>query len=206
MSLLSVTFVGSLDALDPLSVATRVTASTRVCVLATAAAFQGPRESIDQVRALFAVGGASVVGVVGIDRASANDASVVRTVTSSDLVVLVDGAVLHARSVWRDTALGGALATSRLIAVGSVGSVLGETMIDPRGGAPTTGLGCFGGVVVSIPAGTEQTVRTRHLLGDEVIFVELGPRSVVTYDGQWRVDVSDDLVVTRGDEAVSFSN
>ena len=146
MSTLSVAFVGSLDALDPSSGATCVTVSTRVCVLATAAAFQGPRESIEHVRDLLALSGASVVGVDGIDRASANDAS------------------------------------------------------------PTTGLGCFGGVVVSIPAGTEQTVRTRNLLGDQVTFIELGPRSVVTYDGQWRVNVSDDLVVTRGDEAVSLSN
>jgi hypothetical protein len=206
MSTLSVTFVGSLAALDPLSGATCVSASTRVCVLATAAAFRGPRESIEHVRDLLAVSGASVDGVDGVDRASANDVSVVQTVTSADLVVLVDGTVLHARSVWRDTALGDALATSRLIAVGSVGSVLGETMIDPRGGAPTTGLGCFGGVVVSIPAGTEQTVRTRNLLGDQFILIELGPRSVVTYDGQWRVNVSDDLVVTRGEETVSLSN
>ncbi|HEY5304805.1 MAG TPA: hypothetical protein VIJ86_12240 [Acidimicrobiales bacterium] len=198
----SYTFVGSLEALDSSSTATHIPASTRVCVLATAAAFQGSLDAIDRVRERIATSGAGIVGLEVIDRRSANDPSIVAALASADVVVLTDGAALHARSVWRDSALAMALATSRVIAIGSVGSVLGDTMIDPRGGAPTTGLGFFSGVVVSVSAGSATSNRTRDLLGDQVIFVEMGPHSMVTFDGQWRVDSGEDLVVTRGSETV----
>jgi hypothetical protein len=201
---LNAIFVGSLDAWDDAVTFAGVPPATRVCVLATAAAFQGPREAIERVRTLLAPTGATTIGVEAISRAGANDLAVVESVTSADLVVLVDGAVLHARSVWRGSALGAALASARLLAIGSVGTVLGGTMIDPRGGAPTTGLGLFDDVVLSVPAGAEQTQRTQGLLGRELILVELGPRSVVAFDGTWRVVARDDLVITRAGEPASL--
>ena len=76
------------------------------------------------------------------DRAATKDQYYVDRLVDADLVVLCDGSALHARSVWRDNAFGEAInAASTLVAVGAVASVLGEVMIDPRGGAPTTGLG-----------------------------------------------------------------
>ena len=202
--MLNAIFVGSLDAWDDAVAIAGVAPTARVCVLATAAAFQGPREAIERVRALLAPTGATIIGVEAISRADANDLAVVESVTSADLVVLVDGAVLHARSVWRGSELGAALASARLLALGSVGTVLGETMIDPRGGAPTTGLGLFNDVVLSVPAGAEQTQRTQGLLGRDLILVELGPRSVVAFDGTWRVVARDDLIVTRAGEPASL--
>lgn len=199
----SATFVGSLDALRSPFV-TDVIVASRVCVLATAAAFRGPDEAIAEALAVPVWGDATLIGVAAIDRRSANDAAVVDEVASADLVVLVDGAALHARSVWRATALGDVLGTSRLLALGSVGSVLGATMIDPRGGAPTTGMGFFDDVVLSVPAGAEQTLRTQDLLGSRYTLVELGARSVLTYEGTWTIRVSDDLVVTRAGETTSL--
>lgn len=193
---MNATFVGSLDALRAPQVRD-VTSVQRVCVLATAAAFRGFGEAIAEVLALPVWGDATLTGVEAIDRLSANDVAVLDEVASADLVVLVEGAALHARSVWRASALGDVLAASRLVAVGSVGSVLGATMIDPRGGAPTTGMGLFDDVVLSVRAGVEQTLRTRDLLGTRHTLVELGPRSVVTYEGTWRIRVGEDLVVTR---------
>jgi hypothetical protein len=194
--MLNATFVGSLDALRAPQVRD-VTSVQRVCVLATAAAFRGLGEAIAEVLALPVWGDATLTGVEAIDRLSANDVTVLDEVASADLVVLVEGAALHARSVWRASALGDVLAASRLVAVGSVGSVLGATMIDPRGGAPTTGMGLFDDVVISVRAGVEQTLRTRDLLGTRHTLVELGPRSVVTYEGTWRIRVGEGLVVTR---------
>ncbi len=52
-------------------------------------------------------------------------------------------------------------------------------------------------MVVTVAAGVEQTLRTRSLLGQSATLVELGQRSVVSFDGQWRVVVDDDLSVTR---------
>lgn len=197
--MMNVTFVGSLDALATAPLG-NLTPKTRICVLATAAAFRGPAQAIADVRTLKLWRGATVFGVDAIDRRSANDAAVLDEVSAADLVVLVEGAALHARSVWRGTSLGEVLAVSRLAVVGSVGSVLGTTMIDPRGGAPTTGLGLFDNVVLSVPAGPEQTQRTRDLLGAQHVLVELGSRAVVTFDGTWRAIVDEDLVVTRAGE------
>jgi hypothetical protein len=194
--MMNATFVGSLDALRAPQVRD-VASAQRVCVLATAAAYRGTGEAIAEVLALPLWDGVTITGVEAIDRLSANDVAVLEEVASADLVVLVEGAALHARSVWRASALGEVLAGSRLVAVGSVGSVLGATMIDPRGGAPTTGMGLFDDVVLSVRAGAEQTSRTRGLLGKRYTLVELGSRSVVTYEGTWRVRVGEDLVVTR---------
>ncbi len=191
------TFVGSLQALRSPEISDEVAAS-RICVVATAAAFRGPDDAIAEVLGEPVWGDATTFSVAAIDRRGANDGAVVDEVAHADLVILVDGAVLHARSVWRASALGAVLATSRLVAIGSIGSVLGATMIDPRGGAPTTGMGLFDEVVLSVPAGKEQTLRTQGLLADTHTLVELGARSILTYEGAWIVRVDEDLVVTRG--------
>lgn len=198
---MNVTFVGSVPALEATPLRA-VTAVERVCVLGTAAAFRGVDQAIEEVAQLSLWGDAHITGVAAIDRRGAADSDVLDIVRSSDLVVLVDGAVLHARGVWRATPLGDTLATSRLLAVGSVGSVLGTTMIDPRGGAPTTGLSLFDDVAVSIRAGVEQTTRTRALLGNRCTLVELGPLSAVHYEGEWEVWENEGLVVTRAGEPV----
>lgn len=191
-------FVGSLDALEAGAAALGVASTTRACVLATASAFRGVEGAVAEIRRRLASSGASLWGVAAGDRASANDPVVVAQVTTADLVIVSDGAPLHARGVWRHSALGDALANSTLLCVGSVGSVLGATMIDTRGGAPTTGLGLFDGVVVGVRTGAHQSRRTRELLAHQPqTLVELGPRSVVAFDGRWRVVVGDDLEITR---------
>ena len=94
-------------------------------------------------------------------------------------------------------------AAATLVAIGAVASVLGEVMIDPRGGAPTTGLGYRGGAALSVPASEEQMARTRSLLRD-VALVVIGPSGVVHHDGErWRV-VAGDVVVTRGHDVVEL--
>jgi membrane protein implicated in regulation of membrane protease activity len=77
-------------------------------------------------------------------------------------------------------------------------------MIDPRGGAPTTGLAYRPGLAVGVNASEEQLLRTRTLLGSKVTLAILGPRGVVHFDGStWRRG-SDDVVVTRGHEIVEL--
>jgi len=89
------------------------------------------------------------------------------------------------------------------VAIGAVASVLGEVMIDPRGGAPTTGLGYRRGAALSLPASDEQMARTRTLLRD-VALVAIGPSGVVHHDGeQWRV-LCGDVVVTRGPDVIEL--
>jgi hypothetical protein len=96
-------------------------------------------------------------------------------VREADMVVLSDGSPLHAKSVWHQTPVGEALRDAPLVVtIGSVTSVLFETMIDPRGGAPTTGLGYREGLVVTTSASEEQLSRTRTLLGDDAVLAVLG--------------------------------
>jgi hypothetical protein len=194
----TIIFVGSLDALERGVAALGAVATARTCVVATAAAFRGVDDAIAEIRGRMGPNGAAVRAVGAGDRASASDPDVVAQVATADVVILSDGAPLHARLVWRHSALGDVLANSTLVCVGSVGSVVGATMIDPRGGAPTTGLGLFDGVVVAVRSSADQSRRTRGLLVHQPqTLVELGPRSVVAFDGRWRVVVSDDLEVTR---------
>ncbi len=188
-------FVGSLDVLDE-GLDRTVTSPSSVCVLATAAAFRGIDEAFEEVRGRLVARGATVHAVPGTDRASASDDDTLARVALADVVVLLDGAPLHARSVWRHSPLASVLAGSTLVCVGATGSVLGATMIDPRGGAPTTGLGLFSDVVVSAAVSVEQSARTRVLVGHQTL-VELGRGTVVEYDGHWRVVDGRDLEVTR---------
>jgi hypothetical protein len=76
-------------------------------------------------------------------------------------------------------------------------------MIDPRGGAPTTGLGFRGGAALCLPASDEQMTRTRDLLRD-VTLVVIGPSGIVRHDGtEWSV-VAGDVVATRGHDVVDL--
>ncbi len=136
--------VGSLGALRSLlrDGPLEVRANLDVVIVPTAAAFIGVAEAASQTTAVFDDLDARIEALMVSDRAATGDQRNVDRLTRADLVVLCDGSSLHARSVWRDNAFGEALnAASLLVAVGAVASVLGEVMIDPRGGAPTTGLG-----------------------------------------------------------------
>ncbi|HEY1223525.1 MAG TPA: hypothetical protein VGE75_08530 [Acidimicrobiales bacterium] len=177
-----------------------------VVVLPTAAAFLGAAQAaVDVARSLEGLD-VQLEALMVVDRASAEETHFEKRIDEAALVVLCDGAGLHARSVWRDTRVGAALGRARRIgAVGSSASVLGEVMIDPRGGAPTTGLGLTTGVAFCAPASEDQLARTRKLLDEQNALVVLGARGVLVYENAvWRVVVDLDLIVSRGDELTSL--
>ena len=136
---------------------------------------------------------------MAIDRSGCEEAYFARRIGEADLVVLCDGSALHARSTWRETPVGESLrAARRLVAIGTVAGALGEVMIDPRGGAPMTGLGYRKGLVATTPASDEQLERTRRLLGGDHVLAVFSPTGVVTgIDGTWRI-ASGEVTVTRG--------
>ncbi len=186
------TLVGSLSALRELAAEHDF---SRALVLPTAAAYLGVEQAVSALRAVIA--DFDLLSVV--DRAGAMASENAQRVRDAQRVICLDGAVLHARSVWRNSPLAEALAEVEVVAIGQVGSVFGEVMIDPRGGAPTTGMGWFADVAITTAESSDQMRRTRELAGPRVTLVELGPRAVVRYDGQW--DLNDDCVVTRGGQA-----
>jgi hypothetical protein len=200
--------VGSLDALGDV-VAARdlldVTSDTDVVLLPTAAAFLGINESAIELSMLFEPTQAKVEALMIADRASNAEPYFVRRVNTADVVVLSDGSALHAKSVWHGSPVGEAIRDAGcVIAVGSVSSLLGEVMIDPRGGAPTTGLGYRAGLVLGMNASDDELTRTRTLLGEDEIFAVLGPHGVVYCDGATWHRASDDVIFTRAHDEVEL--
>jgi hypothetical protein len=196
--------VGSLDALRALLYGGRLILDEQadVIIVPTAAAFVGITEAAVLTGTAFEKFNVHVEALMVSDRAATNDTQLLERLTNADVVVLCDGSALHARSVWRANAFGDAInSASTLIAVGAVSSVLGDVMIDPRGGAPTTGLGYRSGAALCVPSSDEQMSRTRSLLSDETLVV-IGPTGIVHHDGaKWSV-VAGDVVVTRGPDVV----
>jgi cyanophycinase-like exopeptidase len=204
----TMTAVGSIDALRVLlseGTLTPLSDGSDVVVLPTAAAFSGAEAAAIELASLFEASGARVEALMNVSRDSSDEPHFAQRVHGADLVVLSDGAALHAKSVWRDTLVGEAIRESHHVAaIGSVASVLGDVMVDPRGGAPTNGLGYVGGLVVGVEASEEQLARTRLLLGEDVTFAVLGRQGAVHFDGLiWRV-VAPDVVTTRGVELVEL--
>ena len=198
--------VGSLDALRDLlrDGPLELGADADVVIVPTAAAFTGILEAALHTSAVFDELDVRVEALMVSDRATSNDDYYVNRLAKADLVVLCDGSALHARSVWRANEFGNAInAASTLVAIGEVASALGDVMIDPRGGAPTTGLGYRGGAALCVPASDEQMSRTRSLLSDVTLIV-LSPSGVVRHDGEkWNLVVGD-VTVTRGHDVVEL--
>ncbi len=176
-----------------------------VVILPTAAAFIGAAESSVAAAQVCNDYDVRVEALMVTDRTSASEPYFADRILQADLVVLCDGSALHARTVWRNTPVGDALASaSNVVAVGSVASVLGDVMIDPRGGAPTTGMGLYEGVAFSPPASDDQLARTRRLVARDVALVVVGPRGVLRHArGEWKILEGDDVVVTRGEDVAS---
>lgn len=202
---MELTLVGSRQALADAPAITSLGRGDRVCVVATAAAFSGADRAMAELVETLAGCEATFELLAAGDRRACDDPAVAARLGAADLVVALDGAALHARTAWRQTALATALGKSSPVAVGSVASVLGATMIDPRGGAPTTGLGLFDEVVVCAPSPEELARRTRSLVGPQLTLVEMGPNTILTYhDATWRLVRADAVVITRAGEPATL--
>jgi hypothetical protein len=180
VALPSVRAVGSLEALRAVVDGGQLKDVRVVVVIGTAAVYSGVDRAMADVVDALAPLGAEVHTVALATRADAMNEETERVVRDSDLVILVDGAALHARSVWRHSPFADALRTRPVLALGQSASVLGEIMIDPRGGAPTTGLGLYTGVALTTSTHEEELERTRYLVGPDVTLVALGVHEVVT--------------------------
>jgi hypothetical protein len=204
----TITAVGSLVALqealrraDPIALRD----NADVVVVPTAAAFTGAEAAAIEVADVVEPYGVKVEALMNVARASSNEPYFGDRLRAADVVILSDGSSLHARSVWRESLVGEAIRDAHnVIALGAVASVLGDVMIDPRGGAPTNGLGFVSGLVLGVTESDEQLARTRTLLGDDAILAVLGQHGVVHFDGtKWRA-VTSDVVTSRGGEFVEL--
>ena len=175
-----------------------------VVVVPTAAAFTGALAAALAIAHVLE-DRCAIETLMAIDRAGCAEAYFARRIGEADLVVLADGSALHARTTWRETPVGEALRAARsLVAIGAVAGALGEIMIDPRGGAPTTGLGYRPGLVVTTPVGVEQLERTRQLLGDDHVLAVMSASGVLAGAADsWRI-ARGEVSVTRGSAEVTL--
>jgi cyanophycinase len=158
-----------------------------VVIVPTAAAFVGATDAAVRLARLLEPVGCKVEALMATDRRGAHEEHFASRVREARWVLLADGSALHARSVLRESPLGEALLEARgLLAIGAAATVIGLHMIDPRGGAPTIGLGLARDLAITPPESDDQMARTQRLLAADVTLVELGARcAVLRRAGAW---------------------
>ncbi|HXW80871.1 MAG TPA: Type 1 glutamine amidotransferase-like domain-containing protein [Acidimicrobiales bacterium] len=166
-----------------------------VLVLPTAAAYWHPERAVQTATSYFAALGASVKGCMVLGRADAENKANAGMVRAAGFLYLAGGSVLHLRSVLKNSPVWDALveawAAGAVLAGSSAGAmVLGDTMVDPRGGALTLGLGLLPQLAVLPHASTwseEKTHRTVRLASRGLRIAAVDERTVLlrSPDGQW---------------------
>ena len=165
--------------------------ATKVIVLPTADAFEGPQRLAAAALPWAERMGVEVEALMVLRRADALDESMAAVVRSSQVVYLVGDQPLHLRSVMKDTPTWQAIidvvaAGGLVVAVGASGSAVCDPMVDPRGGAFTLGLGLLPGVAFVSNAedvGHERLHRTLELANTPVVCAPTGAALVRGLDG-----------------------
>jgi cyanophycinase len=182
--------------------------TTDVEVLPSAAAF----EHADRVGAraieYFATLDATARVLMVLHRTEAEDPKVAETVRKSRFVYLSDGSPLHLRSVLKGSALFEAMlaayhAGGVVAASGAGATLVGDPMVDPRGGAYTVGLGVVTGLAVFPYHGTAADhLRERSLdllpSGARLVGVDEATALIRDPDGTWRVAGAGAVTVYEG--------
>ena len=134
-----------------------------------------------------------------LSRADAEDPDHAAAVRAARFIYLGGGSALHLRSVLKQSAVWRALQEAwrdgAVIAGSGAGAmVLGDPMVDPRGGAFTLGLGLVEHAGASCPASRawspERLRRTVSLTGEGVALVAVDERTAVirSPEGAWSVE------------------
>jgi cyanophycinase len=173
-----------------------ISGRTEVLVLPTAAAYEHPGRAVDIATRHFAGLGATVRGLMVLSRPDANDDANAEAVRAARFIYLGDGSSLHLRSVLKESkvwqALEEAWHAGAVLAGSAAGAmVLGDPMIDPRGGAFTVGLGMIEQLAVLPHADTwspDKAHRTYSLAAGGVRIVAIDEQTALIRDadGGWR--------------------
>lgn len=169
-----------------------------VLVLPTAAAYEHPQRQVDAATAWFAGFGAQVRGLMVLSRPDAQDVDAAAAVRDAGFVYLAGGSALHLRSVLKDTAVWSSLRDAwgggAVVAATSAGAmVLGDPMVDPRGGALTLGLGLIEHLAVLPHYDTwsqEKAQRTVELATGHLRIAAIDESTALIRDphGAWRTE------------------
>lgn len=190
-----------------------------VTVLPTGSAFIQPDRVIDAAKACFTALGAKVDVLEVMNRRDAENKDFASQLKDSEFIYLADGSPLHLRSVLKDSAVFKALQSAYndgavIAASGAAATLLGDPMVDPRGGAFSIGLGLVERLAILPHYGKAP----RHLLdrsldllprADTLAGVDDNTALVRDNQGSWSV-VGDGWVTlytrTEGDHAVQIGS
>ncbi len=174
---------------------------TEVVVLPTAAAYQHPERVVLQAAEWLATLGATVEGLMVLDRASSDDPGMAEVVRRATCIYVADGSPLHLKAVLKKSATFDALRQAWhdgavVVGSGAGAMVLTDPMVDPRGGALTLGLGLVTQLAVIPHFGEEQEEseqklqRTLAMAPKGLPVVGLPPRTALirSVDGSWRYE------------------
>jgi cyanophycinase len=188
---------------------------SEVVVLPTAAAYEHPDRAVEWATRYFAELGGSVRGLMVLRRPDAEDPTNAAAVADARFVYLGGGSPLHLRSVLKDSKLWDALVSAwqngAVVAGSSAGAmVLGDPMVDPRGGAFTLGLGLIEQLAVvphheTWPA--ERAHRTMQLApaGVPIAAIDEQTALIREADGSWRTAGAGNVEVFLGGKPVGLS-
>ena len=142
---------------------------TEVLVLPTAAAFEHPDRLIEQATEWFAPVGGTVVNCPVLNRRDAEDPALVAMIRDARFIYIAGDSPMHLLGVLKETqawvAIEAAWRSGAVLAAASdAAMVLGDPMVDPRGGAFTIGLGLISDLAVLPHADTWPAARTKRTL------------------------------------------
>ncbi len=183
-----------------------------VLVLPTAAAFEQPGRAVAQATAYFKGLGAQVTELAVLNRRDADADANISAVRVARFVYLADGSPLHLRSVLKGSAFYDAMVYAYgrgavIAASGASATVLGDPMVDPRGGAYTVGLGLVPGLAI-FPyhgrAAEHLRERSIDLLAKDAVLVGVDEQTAIIRSGAgpWEVMGAGGATVYRKDAKV----
>ncbi len=166
--------------------------SDKVTVLPTAAAFEHPQKAVDTASNWFSALGASVEGLMVLNRSDAFEERFIDAISKSRFIYLGGGSPLHLRSIFRDSPVYDAIIKAwhggAVLAGSSAGAmVLGNPMVDPRGGAFTVGLGLVNNfsVIPHFDTGNpERIARSFALAPPKIVVAGIPERTALMRDPQ----------------------
>ncbi len=171
--------------------------ASEILVIPTAAAFSRPEALRAKAEEWFARLGGSVKVLDCYSRADAQQAALAETVMGARAIYFVGGSPLHLRAVMKDSLVWKAvLAAWRdgavLASSSAAASVIGDPMVDPRGGAFTLGLGVCRPLAVIAHFNKwsrDKAQRTITLAGPGVVVAGLEEQSALlrSPEGDWRI-------------------
>jgi cyanophycinase len=178
-----------------------------VLVLPTAAAFEHPDRAVERAAAYFDGLDAHATAIPVLNRRDAEADANVSAVRVARFVYIADGSPLHLRSVLKGSpfyeAIVYAYGRGAVIAASGAGAtVLGDPMVDPRGGAYTVGLGLVPGLAI-FPyhgrAADHLRERSVDLLARDGVLVGVDEQTALTRTGDdaWQVLGSGGVTVYR---------